>query len=49
MDCPWSKESQSLEVVILEGSGTGEFENISGSMVIAQGADGHTYKLTYEL
>ena len=44
-----SKESQSLEVVILEGSGTGEFENISGSMVIAQDADGHTYELTYEL
>jgi hypothetical protein len=44
-----SKESQSLEVVILEGSGTGEFETISGSMVIAQDAEGHTYELTYEL
>jgi hypothetical protein len=44
-----SKESQSLEVVILEGTGTGELENISGSMVITQGADGHTYELTYEL
>jgi hypothetical protein len=44
-----SKESQSLEVVILEGSGTGEFETISGWMVIAQDADGHTYELTYEL
>ena len=44
-----SKESQSLEVVILEGSGTGELETISGSMVIAQAADGHTYEFTYEL
>lgn len=44
-----SKESQSLEVVILEDSGSGELENISGSMVIAQGANGHTYELTYEL
>lgn len=44
-----SKESQLLEVVILEGSGIGEFETISGSMVIAQGEDGHTYELTYRL
>ena len=44
-----SKESQSLEIVILEGSGSGEFENISGSMVITQGENGHTYELTYEL
>ena len=44
-----SKESQSLELVILEGSGTGEFETISGSMDIAQGTDGHTYELTYGL
>jgi hypothetical protein len=44
-----SKESQSLEVVILEGSGTGELKTISGSMVITQDADGHTYELTYEL
>jgi hypothetical protein len=44
-----SKESQSLEVVILEGSGSGELENISGSMVIVQDANGHTYELTYEL
>ena len=44
-----SKESQSLKVVILEGSGSGELENISGSMVIVQDANGHTYELTYEL
>jgi len=44
-----SKDSQTLEVVILEGSGSGEFENISGSMMIAQDASGHTYELTFEL
>ena len=44
-----SKEAQSLEVVILEGSGSGELENISGSMVIVQDANGHTYELTYKL
>ena len=44
-----SKESRSLEVGILEGSGSGEFENISGSMNIVQDANGHTYELTYEL
>ena len=44
-----SKESQSLEVDILEGSGTGELKTISGSMVIDQVPDGHTYELTYEL
>jgi hypothetical protein len=44
-----SKESQSLEVVIFEGSGSGELENISGSMIIAQDAGGHTYELTFEL
>ena len=44
-----SKESQSLEVAILEGSGSGELENISGSMVIVQDANGHTYELSYEL
>lgn len=44
-----NKESQTLEVEILEGSGTGDFENISGSMVIVQDENGHTYELTYEL
>ena len=44
-----SKESQSLEVVILEGSGSGELENITGSMTITQDTNGHTYELTYEL
>lgn len=44
-----SKESQSLEVTILEGSGTEELQNISGSLLIIQDASGHKYELTYEL
>jgi hypothetical protein len=44
-----SKESQSLEVTILEGSGSGELQNISGSMLIVQDASGHSYVLTFEL
>ena len=44
-----NNESQSLDVTILEGSGSGEFENISGSMLIVQDANGHRYELTYEL
>ena len=44
-----SKESQSLEVTILEGSGSGELQNISGSMQIVQDANGHRYELAFEL
>ena len=44
-----SKEFQSLEVTILEGSGRGELQNISGSMLIVQDANGHRYELTFEL
>lgn len=44
-----SKESQSLEVTILEGSGSGEFEDASGSMLIEQDESGHRYQLTFEL
>ena len=44
-----SKESQSLEVTMLEGSGGGELQNISGSMLIVQDANGHRYELTFEL
>ena len=44
-----SKESQTLEVTILEGSGTGELQNISGSMLIVQEADSHRYELNFEL
>ena len=44
-----SAQSQTLDVEILEGSGSGELENISGSMVITQDSTGHTYDLVYEL
>ena len=44
-----SKESQSLEVTVLDGSGSGELHDISGSMLIIQDADGHRYELTFEL
>ena len=44
-----SKDSQSLVVTILEGSGSGQLQNISGSMLIVQNADGHKYELTFEL
>lgn len=42
-------QSQSLEVTILSGSGSGELLGISGAMVISQGEDGHHYELQYEL
>lgn len=44
-----SKESQTLTVTILEGSGKGELGGISGSMLIVQGESGHRYELTFEL
>lgn len=44
-----NQESQSLEVTILEGSGRGELQNISGSMLIVQDGSGHRYELTFEL
>ena len=44
-----SKDSQSLEVLIMDGSGKGELENISGSMSIAQEGGTHTYELKYSL
>ena len=44
-----SKESQSLEVTILAGSGSGELQGISGSMQILQDANGHRYELKFEL
>ena len=44
-----SNESQSLEVTILEGSGSGELQNISGSMLIIVDASGHRYELTFDL
>ena len=44
-----SEESQSLDIKVLEGSGSGELENISGSMAITQDSNGHSYELVYEL
>ena len=44
-----SKDSQSLEITILEGSGSGELQDITGSMLIVQDANGHRYELTFEL
>ncbi len=44
-----SKASTSLEVSILEGSGSGELKGISGSMTIEQDENGHRYDLAFEL
>lgn len=41
--------TQSLDVSILEGSGSGELLKISGSMRIIQDGNGHKYELDYEL
>ncbi len=43
-----SSEIQSLEVIILPGSGSGELKNISGSMEIIQQEGKHKYVLTYK-
>ena len=42
-------KSQSLEIFILEGSGTDQLKSISGSMNIIKDSDVHTYELNYEL
>jgi hypothetical protein len=44
-----SKESQSLEITILDGSGSGELETISGSMSVVQDGGAHSYELKYAL
>jgi hypothetical protein len=44
-----TKDAQSLDVRILEGSGSGELVTITGSMLITQEEDGHGYELSYEL
>eukprot|EP00487_Bulimina_marginata_P005095 TRINITY_DN22516_c0_g1_i1.p1 TRINITY_DN22516_c0_g1~~TRINITY_DN22516_c0_g1_i1.p1 ORF type:complete len:123 (+),score=23.82 TRINITY_DN22516_c0_g1_i1:16-384(+) len=44
-----NKESQSLEVVILAGSGAGELSNISGTLQIIQENGSHSYVLDYAL
>ena len=44
-----SKDAQSLEITVLEGSGSGELVTITGSMLITQDANGHRYDFRYEL
>ena len=44
-----TSDSQSLSVKILEGSGSGELNTISGSLEIIQSDDSHNYKLDYSL
>jgi hypothetical protein len=44
-----SSEIQKLEVKIVQGSGCGDLENISGSMEIVQADGGHHYVLSYGL
>ncbi|MEP5612047.1 MAG: DUF3224 domain-containing protein [Cyclobacteriaceae bacterium] len=43
------KESQSLEIEIIAGSGSAELTGISGSLKIIQEGEAHAYELTYEL
>jgi len=43
------RDSAAMDVAILEGSGSDELSGISGSMIIAQNDDGHSYELKYEL
>ena len=42
-------DSQSLDITILKGSGTGELATISGKMDITKESDKHFYKLDYNL
>lgn len=44
-----SNESQSLDVTNLEGSGSGELQNLSGAMLIVQDVSEHRYELTFDL
>lgn len=44
-----SSEGQSLSVRIMDGSGSGELENISGDMEIIQEDGAHKYILNYKL
>lgn len=44
-----SSDSQSLEVTVLPDSGTGALKDLSGSMLIVQDANGHSYEFTFEL
>jgi hypothetical protein len=42
-------DAESLVITILEGSGSGELKNISGTMSIDQEGDKHFYELDYSL
>jgi hypothetical protein len=42
-------ETQSLEITVLPGSGSGDLATITGSMLITQSEDGHSYDLRYAL
>ena len=42
-------KSQSLDVMILEGSGSGGLQSISGSLLITKDEHGHKYELAHEL
>lgn len=44
-----NKETQTLEILILEGSGQDELETISGSLDIKQVDGVHSYELEYSL
>ena len=44
-----NKDAQSLEIAVLEGSGSGELATITGSMLIMQDEHGHRYEFRYEL
>jgi len=44
-----SSEGSNLQIIIVEGSGTGELENISGLMSITQNDGEHHYTLEYSL
>jgi hypothetical protein len=43
-----SKEASSLNIIILEGSGYGKLEGITGSYNIIRNESGHAYELTYD-
>ena len=44
-----STNRQSLEIQIVEGTGTNELANIQGSLEITQSETGHSYELNYNL
>lgn len=44
-----SPDGQELKIEVLHGSGSGELENISGSLRITQEDGGHQYTFNYEL